>query len=167
MSARAKLSHAFPRPAGRLAAAALVLAWTSAAQLLWVVETPAPDAHTPASVRVILATGFECLAKPKTAPEPKQTPAPKSAPARSERAFPDGMTPSAPKAPCFRRALSGDLDVLALLAALRADGISAAVDALACGAAQVCAVPDGPGAPPQLAGMVSSHGPRPPPALSL
>jgi hypothetical protein len=159
-----------------MAAAALVLAWTCAAQLLWVIETPAPDARTPASIRVVLATGLEGRAAPKTKLDLKHprdrangdpATAPKSAPAKSSPALSDGMTPAAPKAPCFRRALSGDLDVLALLAALHADGIPAAVDALACGAARVRARSDGPGAPPQLADMVSSHGPRPPPAPPL
>ena len=164
MRARADLSHAFPRPAGRLAAAALVLAWTCAAQLLWVVETPAPDARGPASVRIVLATGFECRAKPKTAPEPQQTPAPKSAPAKSSRALPDGMTPSAPKAPCFRRALSGDLDVLVLLATFQADGVPPLIHAAPAG---VEGITDAPGIPPQFAGVLCTQGPRPPPALSL
>jgi len=155
------------RPAGRLAAAALVLAWTCAAQFLWVVETPAPDARTPASVRVVLATGFECLAKPKTAPAPKQTPAPKSAPSKSSRALSDGTAPAAPKAPCFRRALSGDLDVLAFLATFQVDGVPPLVHAAPTGAEGITAAPDAPGIPPQLAGVPATQGPRPPPALSL
>jgi hypothetical protein len=116
---------------------------------------------------VVLATGFECLAKPKTAPEPKQTPAPKSAPAKSSRALPDGMTPSAPKAPAFRRALSGDLDVLAFLTTFQVDGVPPLIHASPTGAEGITAAPDAPGIPTQFAGVLCTQGPRPPPALSL
>jgi hypothetical protein len=148
-------------PAGRLAAAALVLAWACAAQFLWVVETPTSDAHAPASVRVVLATGLERLAAPQKPPASPQTPAPKTAPSKTSRALSDGAAPSGPKAPCLRRVLSVDLDGLAALADFVAPPICAPL---------VLHAPDAPAAADPVVAGASTHvrcqrGARPPPVL--